>query len=140
MIGKAYLRKLAQPEKAIKQFNETLELIDAGFADTLNLADEIPGLIARGYFEMGDDVRALRLYLEQCRDIEKPDMACMIAHAEKCSHDADTDGITGFMYGAAVSILSNHWKYGELLRKWHNKEYGHEGDGVVNPAVLTIGK
>lgn len=27
----------------------------------------------------------------------------------------------------------------EELRKWHNKEYNYEGDGVVNPAILTIG-
>lgn len=48
-------------------------------------------------------------------------------------------GITGFMYGCAVSVLSQTWKYGEDLRKWHNKEYGHEGEGVVNPAILTVG-
>jgi hypothetical protein len=47
-------------------------------------------------------------------------------------------GITGFMYGAAVSVLSQCWKNGEALRKWHNKSYGQEGDGVVNPAVLTL--
>lgn len=44
------------------------------------------------------------------------------------------------MYGMAVSILSQCWKYGEFLRKWHNKEYGYEGDGVVNPAVMTVKK
>ncbi len=60
------------------------------------------------------------------------------ALADKASHEADTEGITGFMYGAAVQELSACWKYGEELRKWHNKEYGHEGKGVVNPAVLTI--
>lgn len=60
--------------------------------------------------------------------------------AEKTSHTADTEGITGFMYGAAVSILSATWIHGEELRKWHNKEYGHEGEGVVNPAIITIGK
>jgi hypothetical protein len=58
--------------------------------------------------------------------------------ADKTSHDADTEGITGFMYGAAVSILSQSWQYGEKLRRWHNKEYDYEGDGVVNPAILTI--
>lgn len=47
-------------------------------------------------------------------------------------------GITGFMYGCAVQALSNYWKHGEELRKWHNKEYGHEGNGIVNPALLTI--
>jgi hypothetical protein len=58
--------------------------------------------------------------------------------AEKTSNEADVDGITGFMYGCAVSLLSQCWEYGEDLRKWHNKEYGHEGDGVVNPAIITI--
>lgn len=43
------------------------------------------------------------------------------------------------MYGGAVAALSQFWKYGEELRRWHNKEWGHEDtDGVVNPAVLTI--
>lgn len=58
--------------------------------------------------------------------------------AEQASHDCDIEGITGFMYGCAVNILSQCWKYGEELRKWHNKDYGYEGDGVVNPAVLTV--
>ena len=58
--------------------------------------------------------------------------------AEKASHDCDIEGITGFMYGCAVNALAKCWKYGEELRKWHNKDYGYEGDGVVNPAVLTV--
>ena len=57
--------------------------------------------------------------------------------ADKLSHDADTEG-TGFMYGMAVNILTKCWKHGEELRKWHNKEYDYEGDGVVNPAILTV--
>lgn len=44
------------------------------------------------------------------------------------------------MYGCAVNILAQCWKYGEELRKWHNKEYNYNGNGVVNPAVLTIKK
>ena len=63
----------------------------------------------------------------------------LVEIAESTSHDADYDGITGFMYGAAVNILSKCWKHGEQLRKWHNKEYNQEGDGVVNPAVVTLG-
>ena len=35
--------------------------------------------------------------------------------AEKTSHEADTDGITGFTYGAAVSMLSQCWQHGEEL-------------------------
>jgi hypothetical protein len=62
----------------------------------------------------------------------------LIDCAEPTSFMMGYMGITGFMYGAAVSILSKHWKYGELLRKWPNKEYGQEGEGVVNPAMLTI--
>jgi len=56
--------------------------------------------------------------------------------AEETSHDADTEGITGFMYGCAVNILANVWEYGEELRRWHNKEYDYDGGGVVNPAIL----
>lgn len=64
----------------------------------------------------------------------------LIECAENTSHELGFLGITGFMYGCAVSILSECWKHGEELRKWHNKDYGHEGDGVVNPAILTIEK
>lgn len=67
--------------------------------------------------------------------------------AKDTSHKADTDGITGFMYGAAVSILSQCWVHGEQLRKWHNldTQLGDEGEkanekgGVLNPALLNIG-
>jgi hypothetical protein len=50
--------------------------------------------------------------------------------AKETSHEADTDGITGFMYGAAVSILSGVWEHGEQLRRWHNLDLqrGHEGE------------
>lgn len=75
------------------------------------------------------------------RNIENPDVASMIAHADDCSKGVDFMGITGFMYGAAVSILAQCWKHGEALRKWHNKEWGVENsDGVVNPAISIIGE
>lgn len=56
----------------------------------------------------------------------------------QCSHDADTEGITGFMYGCAVKELTHYWVHGEALRIMHNAAYGHTGKGVVNPAVITI--
>jgi hypothetical protein len=66
-----------------------------------------------------------------------------------CSEvDARPDfGITGFMYGAAVSMLAKAWKHGEQLRRWHNidTQIGDEGakanesGGVLNPAILTVG-
>lgn len=59
--------------------------------------------------------------------------------AQSASSKADIEGITGFMYGAAVNILSNCWKYGEQLRKWHNNNYGVESEtSTVNPAMVTI--
>lgn len=50
-------------------------------------------------------------------------------------------GITGFQFGCAVSILSQTWKHGEELRKFHNKRYGisEDKEGTVNPAVLKLG-
>jgi len=67
--------------------------------------------------------------------------------ADDCSHLADNEGITGFMYGCAVGILSKVWQHGEALRLWHNlktqiKDEGaraNESGGVLNPAMLSIG-
>lgn len=67
--------------------------------------------------------------------------------ANETSQLANDDGITGFMYGCAVGVLSKVWKHGESLRRWHNKEtqIGTEGDranesgGVLNPAMFSIG-
>lgn len=65
-------------------------------------------------------------------------MKVVIDNADKLSNDTDTEGITGFMYSFAVSILSQCWKYGEYLRKWHNQEYSYDGMGVVNPAAMSL--
>lgn len=68
--------------------------------------------------------------------------------AEECASKADTGGITGFMYGAAVAMLAKFWAHGDKLRRWHNGEtqIGDEGDranetgGVLNPALLSVGE
>ena len=60
--------------------------------------------------------------------------------ADRTSYAADTEGITGYMYGCAVSTLAYFWEYGEELRKWHNKEYNYDGEGVVNPAIVMVGE
>lgn len=39
--------------------------------------------------------------------------------AEELSRLADDDGITGFMYVAAVSILARCWAHGDELKAWH---------------------
>lgn len=67
--------------------------------------------------------------------------------AEASSFEANKEGVTGFMYGCAVSILSEVWTHGEELRRWHNldTQIGAEGEkaneagGVLNPALLSIG-
>lgn len=67
--------------------------------------------------------------------------------ADECSRLADEEGITGFMYGCAVSTLARVWKHGEALRLWHNLktqirdegEKANEFGGVLNPACLSIG-
>lgn len=67
--------------------------------------------------------------------------------ADKTSHEADVEGITGFMYGCAVSFLSQVWEHGEQLRRWHNLsaqirnegEKANESGGVLNPALLSFG-
>lgn len=66
--------------------------------------------------------------------------------AEKTSHEADKEGVTGFMYGCAVSVLTQVWKYGEELRLWHNPyiqindegEMANKNGGVLNPAIINI--
>lgn len=71
----------------------------------------------------------------------------LVDHADADSHAADTDGITGFMYGCAVSALANFWIHGEELRRWHNLktqirdegEKANESGTVLNPALLKIG-
>ncbi len=66
--------------------------------------------------------------------------------AKELSHKADEEGIIGSMYGA-VSILSQFWRFGEELRRWHNLdtqianegEKANESGGVLNPALITVG-
>jgi hypothetical protein len=74
-------------------------------------------------------------------------MRFLVDNADKLSHEADTDGITGFMYGCAVSALAHFWIHGEELRRWHNlkTQIRNEGEAanrkpgaVLNPALLNV--
>jgi hypothetical protein len=82
--------------------------------------------------------RWAELLEKEIEETGKEPQKVIIECAEQFGHKADTEGITGYMYGCAVSILAQCWEHGEELRKWHNKQYDHDGDGVVNPAVITI--
>lgn len=83
--------------------------------------------------------RWAELMEEAIDNSEDSPMEVIIKRADNLCNTANTEGITGHMYGAAVNILSQEWECGEELKKWHNKEYNYDGEGVVNPAILTIG-
>jgi hypothetical protein len=68
--------------------------------------------------------------------------------ADACSSEADKEfGVTGFMFGMAVSILAEAWEHGDALRRWHNlkTQLGDEGERAnregktLNPALLRFG-
>ena len=62
-----------------------------------------------------------------------------IKQAEKKANEV-VGGITGFMYGVAISCLSDVWEYGDELRKWHNAQMGQpEAKGTINPAIINLG-
>ena len=88
-------------------------------------------------------------YVERWADMMEEKMAAgekLADIAKQTSHDADTEGITGAMYGLAVGVLSHVWEHGEELRRWHNLdrqirdegEQANESGGVLNPALLTL--
>lgn len=92
-------------------------------------------------------------YAEQWANLMEERMAgdatMLPSVAKQASYDANTEGITGFMYGCAVSILSQVWEHGEALRLWHNlaMQIRDEGEranaepgAVINPALLSIGE
>lgn len=53
--------------------------------------------------------------------------------ATATSHEADTESITGFMYGIAVSVLATSWEHGEELRRWHNPRHADRSRGASGP-------
>lgn len=92
---------------------------------------------------------AILSYAERWADMMEEEFAkdrTLKEVAKVTSHEADTEGITGFMYGAAVKVLATTWEYGEELRRWHNldTQLGDEGEkanesgGVLNPALMNI--
>jgi hypothetical protein len=94
--------------------------------------------------------KAIIIYAERWADLMEERMADgapLTEVALQTSHKADVEGITGFMYGAAVSVLATSWAHGEELRRWHNldTQIGTEGEKanekgtVLNPALLNMG-
>ena len=135
----------AKEDTERKLFEEKIEGIEVEIVNQKEYDDWKANQKSDGYglaiFEYAEGWAKLMQKKFAEKNIENPDVTCMVAHAEDCAKDLNFMGITGFMYGGAVSILAQCWKHGEALRKWHNKEFGVVGgEGVVNPAMFTIGK
>lgn len=135
-------REEERRQKDAQQKAELAALID-GIELQLTNADEYN----KGKSVNADDSygSAIYIFAEQWGKLMQVEISKgnkLIDVASETSYKADTVGLTGFMYGCAVQILSQCWIYGDELRKWHNKEYGvtEDVEGVVNPAILTIGK
>ena len=58
----------------------------------------------------------------------------------KADDNIKAGGITGFMAGAAASMVSQCHSRGEEFKRQWNKGYGvpDDAEGTVNPAILTI--
>ncbi len=108
-----------------------------GWLKTVEANDDPYGACGVRYAERWADLMEERMH----------DGSTVAEVAKKASHDADTEGITGFTYARAVSILGWAWEHGEELRRWNNLDIqiGDEGEkanesgGTLNPALLSIG-
>lgn len=81
------------------------------------------------------------LEIEYINAINVPMSKILELYGDKFSHDADKEGMTGFMVGVSINILSQCWEFGKDLKLWWNKQWGVEdAEGTVNPAVLVIGE
>jgi len=107
--------------------------------------------VYQDWFNKNDDPysRAVFTYAERWANMMEAALAegkSLESCAKLLSHEADVEGITGFMYGAAVSVLASVWEHGEALRRWHNLslqlkdegEKANENGGVLNPAMLSV--
>jgi hypothetical protein len=93
---------------------------------------------------------AIFRYAEAWADLMEPKLEAGDAFdlfAAATSHQADTEGITGFMYSAAAQILAKCWVHGEPFRRWFNLHHqiGDEGERanekgtMLNTAMLNLG-
>jgi hypothetical protein len=61
----------------------------------------------------------------------------LVSRADK---ESEAGGITGFMAGCVASMVSHFHSRGEEFRKSWNGEFDSKPrDGVVNPALVSIG-
>ena len=54
---------------------------------------------------------------------DKIEAGATVAEAAEATHHlADTENISGFMYGQAVNLLSDYWEHGDELRQWQEQQ------------------
>jgi hypothetical protein len=126
--------------------NEEIDRLITGIS--MSVADQAAWdeFVARNTDPYGAGVVKFAERWAKLMQVRMSDGAKLEAVAEQASRDADNEGITGFMYGCAVSTLAQTWQHGEELRRWHNLDcqLGTEGDhanetgGVLNPALLSV--
>lgn len=148
---------LASPEYAAREAEAKKKAIEArlAFAQAIEDAPPIELRDEAGWNESKEKnsdpygAGVLRYAENWARIMQKRIAAgeTVAAAAEASQFIADTEGITGFMYGCAVGILAHCWIHGEELRRWHNLDtqigtegvLANESGGVLNPAVLNLG-
>lgn len=90
-----------------------------------------------------DYSRSMVRYMERWADMMETAIAggaTVAQAAESAGQEANTEGITGFQFVCAVEALSHFWPHGEALRQWHNHRYHYDGQGTVNPTILSFGE
>ena len=128
---KEYEAKCNAKRKAVEEKTEgvEIELSDVGGYDAYKAKNKDP--YGAAIFEYSESWAKLM-------QVEMAKGKALSECAESTSRELSYLGISGCMYGCCVDILAKHWKYGESLRRWHNLKYDYDGDGVVNPAIITI--
>ena len=71
---------------------------------------------------------------------DKIEAGATVAEAAEATHHlADTENISGFMYGQAVNLLSGYWEHGDELRQWQEQhEYPPSNHGDVTGNCLLF--
>jgi hypothetical protein len=136
-----------QEDRARRQSELNAEIDHAILGETMKVSDRPAwdGFVSKNIDPYGAGVvkyaeRWARLMQARMADGKKLEDI-----AKQSSLDADNEGITGFMYGAAVATLAKTWEHGDQLRRWHNLdtqihnegEKANETGGVLNPALLS---
>ena len=58
--------------------------------------------------------------------------------ADETSDEADTFGLSGAAYDAAVALLAANWIHGDALRRWHNQQTGSEDEAEAADAEGAV--